>query len=102
MVSSNKAIVPNPQPISEGGTKANVSARPEGPRPASIPKPEGLPLLIAPALATTVVSAPSIGVNARPAVPRPLATPMPETSPSASPNLNGTNSQDSSSKPADK
>src|SRR6266508_3503366 len=99
MVSSKKAIIPTPQPISEGGTKANVSARPEGPRPAAIPKPEGLPLL-APAL--TVVSAPSIGVNARPDVPRPVAAPKPETGPSASPNATGASSQGSSSQAADK
>jgi hypothetical protein len=91
MVSSNKAINPNSQPINEGGTKANLSARPEGPRPAANPKPEGLPAL-SPAFAT-VLSAPSIGVNLPPSVARPAATPKPEPTPNAS----GTSSQSSSS-----
>jgi len=95
MVSNNKAINPNSQPINEGGTKANVSARPEGLRPAATPKPEGVPLL-ASAFAT-VLSAPSIGVNLPPSVPRPAATPKPEPAPTASPNASGTSSQSSSS-----
>ena len=95
MVSSNKAINPNSQPINEGGTKANLSARPEGPRPAANPKPEGLPALL-PAFAT-VLSAPSIGVNAPPPFPKPNATPKPESASSASPNASGTSLQGSSS-----
>jgi|SRR6266852_4782052 len=94
MLSSNEANNPNSQPINEGGTKANLSARPEGPRPAANPKPEGLPALLPFA---TVLSAPSIGVNAPPPLPKPNATPKPETAPSASSNATGTSSQGSTS-----